>query len=202
MRRKDQRARREQLVAAARTVMAERGAVGVRVTDVAARAGVSSSSLLYYYPDFEELLFEVARDAIDRYTEQRAAAVRAEQEPFARLRVAIRLGVPIGPEDVESRILYELDALTGVSAGFAALSTSFYDRQVSLYESIFDYGVASGAFSLATPPLDLARQLIALEDGLGLQVVIGHPQIDAAEAERLLLAFAAGAVGAAAATGS
>lgn len=202
MRRKDQRARREQLVAAARTVMAERGAVGVRVTDVAARAGVSSSSLLYYYPDFEELLFEVARDAIDRYTEQRAAAVRAEQEPFARLRVAIRLGVPIGPEDVESRILYELDALTGVSAGFAALSTSFYDRQVSLYESIFDYGVASGVFSLATPPLDLARQLIALEDGLGLQVVIGHPQIDAAEAERLLLAFAAGAVGAAAATGS
>lgn len=181
--------------------MAERGAVGVRVTDVAARAGVSSSSLLYYYPDFEELLFEVARDAIDRYTEQRAAAVRAEEEPLERLRVAIRLGVPTGPGDVESRILYELDAFTGVSAGFAALSTSFYDRQVSLYESIFDYGVASGTFTLAAPPLDLARQLIALEDGLGLQVVIGHPQIDAAEAERLLLGFAAGAVGAGAATG-
>ena len=81
MRRKDQRARREQLVEAARAVMAERGAVAIRVKDVAERAGVSPSSLLYYYPDFEELLFAVARDAIDRYTEERAAAVRREPRP-------------------------------------------------------------------------------------------------------------------------
>ena len=38
--------------------------------------------------------------------------------------------------------------------------------------------------------------MIGLEDGLGLQVVIGHPLLDSAEAERLLLAFALRAVGA------
>jgi hypothetical protein len=31
---------------------------------------------------------------------------------------------------------------------------------------------------------------VALEDGLGLQVVIAHPGIDSAEAERILLAHA------------
>ena len=196
MRRKDQRARREQLVEAARAVMADRGAVAIRVKDVADRAGVSASSLLYYYPDFEELLFAVARDAIDRYTEERAAAVRREPDPLGRLRTAIRLGVPTGPDDEQSRILYELDAFTGTSAGFAVLSTGFFDRQVSLYESIFEYGRVAGAFRLDCPPVDLARQMIGLEDGLGLQVVIGHPLLDSAEAERLLLAFALRAVGA------
>lgn len=202
MRRKDQRARREQLIKAARAVMVERGAVGVRVKDVADRARVSPSSLLYYYPDFEELVFAVARDAIERYTEQRAAAVRDEPDPLRRLRTAIRLGVPTGPGDEQSRILYELDAYTGTSPGFAVLTTSFFDRQVALYESIFEYGRAAGTFRLETAPLDLARQMIGLEDGLGLQVVIGHPLIDCAEAERLLLSFALPAVGAAADPGS
>jgi hypothetical protein len=31
---------------------------------------------------------------------------------------------------------------------------------------------------------------VALEDGLGLQVVIQHPGIDSAEAERILLRYA------------
>jgi AcrR family transcriptional regulator len=201
MRRKDQRARREQLIEAARAVMAERGAVGIRVKDVADRAAVSPSSLLYYYPDFEELLFAVARDAIDRYTEQRAAAVRDEPDPLGRLRTAIRLGVPTGPGDEESRILDELDAYTGTSAGFAALTTSFFDRQVSLYESIFEYGQAAGKFRLEAAPHDLARQMIGLEDGLGLQVVIGHPLVDCAEAERLLLSFALRSAGVAGVAG-
>jgi len=41
----------------------------------------------------------------------------------------------------------------------------------------------------------IARALVALEDGLGLQVVLGHPGIDAQRAERILLAAASAAVG-------
>ena len=194
MRQKNQAERRRQLAAAAREVLLERGAVGVRVKDVADRAGVSSSSLLYYYPDFEHLLFEVARDAIDRYTEHRAEAVRGLDDPLERLRLAIHLGVPTGPDDEESRILYELDAFTG-SPGFASLTTSFFDRQVALYEVVFEYGSARAGFELSARAVDLARAMIALEDGLGLQVVIGHPVIDADEAEGILVRFAAAAAG-------
>lgn len=176
--------------------MLERGAVGVRVKDVAERAGISPSSLLYYYPDLDDLLFEVAREAIDRYAERRAEAVREVDDPRERLRLAIRLGVPTGPEDEESRILYELDAFTGVSPGFALLTTSFYDRQVALYESLLDYGAARGAFSLTGPAIDLARGIVAMEDGLGLQVVVGHPAVGPEMAERILLRFAAAVTGA------
>jgi hypothetical protein len=37
---------------------------------------------------------------------------------------------------------------------------------------------------------------VALEDGLGLQVVIGHPAIDSAAAETILLRYAEMATGA------
>jgi AcrR family transcriptional regulator len=189
MRPKDQAARREQLAKAARRVLLERGAVGVRVKDIADRAGLAPSSVLYYYPDIAELLLEVSRGAMERYAENRAEAVRSVQGAPAQLRLAIRLGVPRGPEDEESRMLYELDALTGTSSAFQLLSSSFFDRQVHLYESVLEGGSARGELSLAGSAKTIARGLIALEDGLGLQVVIGHPSLDSAEAERILLRY-------------
>jgi AcrR family transcriptional regulator len=195
MRRKNQGERRSQLASAARQVLLERGAVGVRVKDVAERAGMSSSSVLYYYPAIDDLLLEVSRAAIDRFAESRSRAVRELDDPVAQLRLAIRLGVPTGPDDDESRLLYELDALTGTSPAFAALTTSYFDRQVALYESVLSAGAAAGLLSPTSSVESLARGLVALEDGLGLQVVIGHPSIDSAEAERILLAYAGAMTG-------
>jgi AcrR family transcriptional regulator len=195
VRRKDQAVRREQLVRACRQVLLERGAVGLRVKDIAERAGLVPSSVLYYYPRIEDLLLEVARDAIDRYAERRASEVRKLDDPVEQLRLAIRLGVPTGPDDDESRLLYELDALTGTSPAFAMMSTSFFDRQAVLYEYVLESGAARGAFELMQPAQALARGLVALEDGLGLQVVIQHPGVDSAEAERILLRYASMATG-------
>ena len=70
------------------------------------------------------------------------------------------------------------------------LSSAFFDRQVHLYESMLERGAARGDLSLAAPAETIARGLVALEDGLGLQVVIGHPGVDTAEAERILLRHA------------
>jgi AcrR family transcriptional regulator len=195
MRRKDQAARRQQLAEAARQVLIERGAVGVRVKDIAKEAGLAPSSVLYYYPNLDDLLLEVSRNAIHRYAERRADAVRELAEPTSQLRLAIHLGVPTGPDDEESRILYELDAFTGSSPVFGVLTSSYFDRQALLYESVLEAGAARGDFQLSAYPLTIARGLVALEDGLGLQVVIGHPAIDSAEAERILLSYGSATTG-------
>src|SRR5438477_607247 len=115
--------------------------------------------------------------------------------PPKQLRFAIHLGVPTGPDDDESRLLYELDAFTGTSPVFGVLTSSYFDRQALLYESILDAGAREGQFTLAASAKALARGLVALEDGLGLQVVIGHPSIDSEEAERILLRHATIATG-------
>ena len=196
MRRKDQAERRRQLTDAARQVLLERGAVGVRVKDVAERAGLAPSSVLYYYPTLDELLIEVSRGAIDRFAERRAAAVHRVDGHARQLRLAIRLGVPSGPDDTDSRLLYELDAFTGSSPAFGILTASYFDRQAMLYESVLEAGARGGEFKLSVAALTVARGLVALEDGLGLQVVIGHPAIDSTEAETILLRYAEMATGA------
>ena len=196
MRRKDQAERRRQLTDAARQVLLERGAVGVRVKDVAERAGLAPSSVLYYYPNLDELLIEVSRGAIDRFAERRAAAVHRVEGHARQLRLAIRLGVPSGPDDTDSRLLYELDAFTGSSPAFGILTASYFDRQAMLYESVLEAGSRGGEFELSVAALTVARGLVALEDGLGLQVVIGHPAIDSAKAETILLRYAEMATGA------
>ena len=43
---------------------------------------------------------------------------------------------------------------------------------------------------MTQPAETVARGLVALEDGLGLQVVLQHPGIDSKEAERILLRYA------------
>jgi AcrR family transcriptional regulator len=197
MRRRNQAQRRQQLARAARQVLLERGAVGLRVKDVAERAGLAPSSVLYYYPNLDELLIEVSRGAIERFTERRAAAVRRLDGARDQLRLAIRLGVPSGPDDVDSRILYELDAFTGSSPAFGILTASYFDRQAVLYESILDAGARTGDFELTADALTIARGLVAMEDGLGLQVVIAHPAIDRSVAEEILVRYAETAIGAA-----
>ena len=172
-------------------MLLERGAVGLRVKDVAERTGLAPSTVLYYYPEIAGLLLEVGSAAMSRYAERRAEAVRSLESPVARLRLAIHLGIPSGPDDEESRLLYEIDALTGTSHAFDVLSASFFDRQVSLYEGILEAGEAAGDFELSAPASRLARGLVATEDGLGFQVVIGHPSIGSDQAERILLDYAA-----------
>jgi AcrR family transcriptional regulator len=195
MRRKDQATRRRQLVEAGRRVLLERGAVGLRVKDVAEQAGMAPSSVLYYYPRLDELMMDVSRGAIERYAERRSQQVRRLEDPVRQLRLAIRLGVPTGPDDEDSRLLYELDAFTGTSPAFAIMTSSFFDRQALLYQYVLESGAARGIFTLASRAETIARGLVALEDGLGLQVVTGHPAVDNAEAERILLSYAGVATG-------
>jgi AcrR family transcriptional regulator len=196
MRKKDQTLRRSQLIDAARHVLLQRGAVGLRVKDIAAEANLAPSSVLYYYPDVSDLLLEVGRAAMTRYAEGRAEAIRAETGALAKLRLAVHLGVPTGPDDEESRLLYEIDALTGTSRAFDVLSAAFFDRQVQLYETVIETGAAAGELEPARPPLTIARGIVAMEDGLGLQVVLGGGGITPQVAEEILLAHAGAMVGA------
>jgi AcrR family transcriptional regulator len=193
MRPRNQAQRRRQLANAGRRVLLERGAVGLRVKDIAERAGIAPSSVLYYYPRLDELMMDVSREAMERYAERRSRRVRALEDPLSRLRLAIHLGVPTGPDDEDSRLLYELDAFVGSSPAFRVLSSSFFDRQVLLYQHVLESGAAQGAFELTSSAEALARGLVAMEDGLGLQVVVGHPGLDSAAAE-LIIVHHAGAV--------
>ena len=111
------------------------------------------------------------------------------------MRLAIHLGVPTGPDDDDSRLLYELDAFIGSSPAFRVLSSSFFDRQVLLYQHLLS-PAQRRASSGSGPTLTRWRAgSWRWRMASASRSVVGHPGLDSAEAERILLRHASAVTG-------
>ncbi|MGW2077638.1 TetR/AcrR family transcriptional regulator [Streptomyces sp. NPDC001939] len=187
---KNQTARREALVDAAGRAIAERGLEGLRIKDIAAEAGMSAGSVLYYYPEMDELVLEVHRGAVERYLAARQGAVDGATGAVARLRALVGSGLPGGSGDAVHGLLFELHRRADRSSGHATLMASLFAREVALYATVLEVGTAVGEFTLTEPVADLARNLVALEDGYGLHIVSRNAELTPDVARRLLLGYA------------
>lgn len=187
------RERRAELVTAARQAVAERGVLDLRLRDVAEQAGMSPASVLYYFPTLTDLLKEVQRDAVERFCADREEVVQAEPDPRRRLLAMIRSGLPTGPEDELCVLLYELGTIARRDAAYAAEHIRLYERQVGIYAGILESGAATGMFMLTHAAREIARNLVALEDGYGLHLTMAVPTVEVDVAGRLLAAYAADA---------
>jgi AcrR family transcriptional regulator len=182
---RDQDRRRRQLVKATNELVARKGMAEVRLRDVAEHAGLTPGAVLYYYDGLDELFFTAYEAGIHRYCEEREEQVAGIDKPMAQLATALRLGVPSGADDVESRLLYEFEAVAFRSEACAQLMSDYVERQVDMYERILRDGVTSGDFTISGDLRAAARVIVAMEDGHGPYVLTG--QVDPAEAERLFL---------------
>jgi AcrR family transcriptional regulator len=171
---KEQTRRREQLVAAASSAMLTHGANGLRLADIAKEAGLTSASVLYYYPDVRELYTAVFAQGSDEYCAHREARVDEAETPEDKLAACIASGIPWpGRAEETSRILYELTPIVLRNPAAAAENAALIDRQAALYERVLRQCEESGRFRLLLPADVLARSFIALEDGYGVNVLTG-----------------------------
>jgi AcrR family transcriptional regulator len=194
---RNQTARREALVSAAGRAIAERGLEGLRIKDIADAAGVSQGSVLYYYPELDDLVLEVHRGAVESYLEsrQRAYDEAPAGDPVARLRALLHSGLPTAADDPVHGLLYELHRRAGRSPGHAELMTSLFAREVALYTIALEVGAATGVFTLAASAQDLAHGLVALEDGFGLHIVSHNAAMRWEKARELIMAHARAVTG-------
>lgn len=183
--------RRAELVAVARRAVIERGVLNLRLRDIADRAGMSSASVLYYFPTLVDLLREVQTEAVARFCAAREEAARAQLDPGQRLLTVIRSGLPSGPDDELCVLLYELGTIARRDVSYAAQHVALYERQVRIYTGILEAGAAVGVFDLVADPVTIARNLVTLEDGYGLHVTMAVPTVDAATAESMIRSYAA-----------
>jgi AcrR family transcriptional regulator len=190
-RRKDQAARRGQLQQAARRAIAARGIDGLRVKDVAAEAGLSPQSVLYYYPDFDALVEEAIQHTLERFAERRTVADDAD--PRRALVAMIAAGLPSGPDDEDLRVLYAAAGYFRDNPALGEEIRSLTARQVDIYARLLEQGQERGHFRLADSSRAIARNLVALEDAYGLYIIGGARIAD--EAFRQILSFATLATG-------
>ena len=181
--------RKADLIFAAQRALAEHGSA-VRLNQIAEAAGVTSSSILYHYPDIDELLVEANRAGMERFYNQRLELIAPITDPAERLVRTITLGIPDGSDDEEVRLLCSLGGEAARNTIYAVLLTSLYDRQVGMYQVILELGVSQGAFTLAQDSLTIARNLVALEDAYGYRIMAKHPSLDYQTAVELILDYA------------
>ncbi|MFD5214659.1 TetR/AcrR family transcriptional regulator [Microbacterium sp. NPDC058345] len=183
---KRQDARRADLVEAALSAVSERGLRSISLTDVAQRAGLTRGAILYYYSDLDELLVEAHRAGVERFCDARDDLIASLDDPRDQLAVAIRAGLPDGPDDALMRLLYEFDILAGTSALHDEMVERMYRRQLATYTGVLQRGLDLGVF---VPTLDLptlAMTLVALEDSYGLHIVGGNSLITVDDAEQAM----------------
>ncbi|HEU5265879.1 MAG TPA: TetR/AcrR family transcriptional regulator, partial [Jatrophihabitans sp.] len=159
-----------------------------RIKDVAAAAGLSSQSVLYYYPDLDDLIEEALQHTVERFAKRRAVAAEASPDPRKALTAIISAGLPTGPDDEDLRILYEASGYFRDNPTLGALIRSVTARQVEVYRRVLELGEARGVFDLADTSERIARNLVALEDAYGLYIIGGAPIRD--EALDQILSFA------------
>ena len=195
-RKKDQAARRQQLVSATIELIADRGIEALTLAAIADRVGVSHRLVAYYYSDLESLVQEAHEAAVERYYWARLQALDQVADPQQRLLQLIRSGLP-GQQDRQlSQVLNELSANASRSQVHARLMSQLFDREVSLYLSVLHEGQSAGASRLSQPALTLARNLVALEDAYGFHLLAQVSSIDAATALGALVGYARTATGA------
>ncbi|MET3174683.1 UNVERIFIED_ORG: AcrR family transcriptional regulator [Arthrobacter sp. UYCu721] len=171
---RNQAARRDQLIAAAGRVLLDRGSSAARLSDIANEAGVTPAAVLYYYRDVDDLFTEVFQQGVAEFGERREERVKAEAGPTRQLQACIHSGIPWpGTSEAASRVLVELMPVYLRNKSAARQQTEFVSRQVTLYTSILEQGAADGVFDLVEQAAFLARNLVALEDGFVVDVLLG-----------------------------
>lgn len=186
---KNQTVRRQQLVGAAESVIAERGLVGLRVKDVADRAGLSPGLVSYYYPDLDGLVIDVHEHGVERFYWARMRSVEGAGDARQALRALVSGGIPDGPEDPLCRMLYELHLHASRDRTHALLMTGLFDREVSVYSTVLQQGHDRGELDLQAAASVVATNAVALEDAYGLHIIARNSRVDPQRARELILGY-------------
>ncbi|MBO9521093.1 MAG: TetR/AcrR family transcriptional regulator [Nocardioidaceae bacterium] len=189
--------RREQILAAAVSLIEQHDLATLRLTDVAAELDLTPNAVRYYFKDVDTLVLELAMRSDVRFYDERRAAAAALDDHRDKLSHLLGAGLPTGPEDAEWRAIWRAFLAAGFELDQRPEVAGIFHRQVGLYVEILDGGVADGVFSLTVPALDVATTLMSMEDYLGYRIVAKDPAFDRPRALHLMHGYAEMAVSAA-----
>lgn len=165
--------RRGHILAAAQAVAARDGAGAATLRAIASEAGMAPNAVLYYFGGLGEIEAAAVQASSDRFLLSLAAAVDSREGPTDRLAAALQAGISGGLEDDASRILYEYWSHSLRNAELRRIQEEFTRAQQSSYEGIIADGIALGEFHPVLEPSDIARIIVAQEDGLVMDVLSG-----------------------------
>lgn len=174
---------RQRVLHAAMLAISSRGLDRVRMLDIGELAGMSPGHVLYYFGTKEQILLDTLAWSEAELGERRRRAIASAKAPARKLVRFIEIYLPEGRADPRWSLWAEVwtrsQASDRILEAQGELERAWWDDLVK----IVDLGVGTGRFAEVDPD-EFSEWLLALLDGLAVQVLIGAPRMDR---ERALL---------------
>ena len=159
--------RRPQILATATELVREKGLWSVRISDVAKRAGLSPTSVVYYFGTKDELFAAAITQADDMFYEPVLEELKQLHTACERLAWLI-----VRSSTSDWMLWIDLWVYARHHPDTAVAQRRFHRRWRQAIEDIVREGVEAGEWTVDDPS-DVAQRLSALTDGLSVQMVLG-----------------------------
>lgn len=191
--------RHQEILDAAARVITERGLAETRISDIAARAGVSPGLILYYFESKDRLLSEALTFANDQFYLRMSREVRRIPTARDRLRRLVDLSVP--------GLLPEYGRLDEWAMWIEVWVRALRDQEMARDREVLDQrwraqiaeivrgGQTSGEFTSTQDADEISLRLASLIDGLAIQVVLNDAQVTPEHMHRICMEVAARELG-------
>jgi AcrR family transcriptional regulator len=166
------REREALIVAAAIEVIAERGLPYTRISDVAARAGMTPGHVSYYFPSKNDLLMRAIEESEAGLVDELLVTLSRVRGPWRRLDRLIELSVATGPGDPGWVLWFQVWLEGALDDAVARGHDALGARWRAVLGDVIDYGVQHGAFRPVVVD-EVADVVSATIDGLSIQLTLG-----------------------------
>ncbi len=189
--------RRDQMLRAAASIIAERGFSETRIADVAHRAGASPALVIYYFGTKDHLLTEALRFSEASFYTAADQMLAGLGDVRRRLEGLVRLTcMPQEDDEVPGSwgLWFDLWSQAFRHPAVARDRIELDQRWRDMISRIVDEGITNAEID-RIDSTEFAVTFAALMDGLSIQVALTDPVVDADRAYRLAMRFAAQALG-------
>lgn len=181
----DHAERREIFAAAALRVIMRDGIAGLTVRRVAAEAGFTTGALTHYFNSKDQLLIE-ASELSARLVRGRMERLERSGPAMDAIRKVVALALPVTAEIRGYwRIWFGYWERSSYDEEVARVMRLRYDEWRGRLERLLARAQAEGDVAAEVDPRRAAEALIALVDGIGVQVVLGVSRLSGARQKAL-----------------
>jgi AcrR family transcriptional regulator len=189
--------RRDQMLAAAAEVIAERGFGETRISDVAERAGASPALVVYYFGTKDRLLSEALRYSEESFSSAVASELKRAKTMVKRLELLVELSYLPGADGhvpLDWGLWLDVWAQAFRNPEVKKGRIELDERWRAMIVMVVRQGIRAGEIADADAE-GFAVAWAALLDGLSIQVVLEDPVVDARRAVEIAMRYAASELG-------
>ena len=161
--------RRPQILETTVELIRERGPWDVRLADVARRAGISATSVVYYFGTKDQLFAHAIADADDAFYEPLRSELGALDRAIERI-----AGLFVRSSTSDWLLWMDLWVYSRRHPETAAAQRRFHERWRATIAEVIRFGEGRGEWGPVAAD-EVAFRLAALTDGLAVQMVLDDP---------------------------